>query len=129
MRTLIALLLAAHGIGHVLFIANAWGYWTTGEARSWLIGNALGFGKRAEGIFSLLWLVPALGFVIGGWALVASQGDARAILLSAAAISLTMVVLWWGSLVTVNAFFALLVDVAVIAYLLFRPGTVIAPGS
>ena len=127
MRTLIALLLVVHGIGHVLFIANAWGYWTTGDTRSWLFGRALGLGQRVEGFFGLLWLVPAMGFVAGGWALVESQGDARLLLLSAAAISLTMIVVWWGSLVTASAFFALLVDLAVIAYLLFRPETVIAP--
>ena len=129
MRTLIALLLAFHGLGHLLFIANAWGYWTTSATRSWLFGAALRSGRRVEGIFGLLWLVPAFGFVVGAWALVASQGDARLVLLSTAAISLTMLVVWWGSLVTASAFFALLVDLAVIAYLLFRPETVIAPSS
>jgi hypothetical protein len=35
-RALLAIVLFAHGVGHLLFVANSWGYWRGGEAgRSW----------------------------------------------------------------------------------------------
>jgi hypothetical protein len=63
-RYLITISLFAHGVGHLLFVANSWGYWKGGEeGHSWLFSGMLGVGQAVEGIFGLLWFIPLVGFV------------------------------------------------------------------
>jgi len=114
-RLLIAIVLFAHGVGHLLFVTNSWGYWRGGKAgRSWLFSGLLGAGQVVEGIFGLLWLVPLVGFVAVSWGYFTQQGWWPQLALASAVVSLVMIVLWWGSLVTGSAFFALVVDIVVI---------------
>lgn len=114
-RLLIAIVLFAHGVGHLLFVANSWGYWRGGEAgRSWLFSGLLGAGQAVEGIFGLLWLVPLVGFVAVSWGYFTQQGWWPQLALASAGISLAMIVLWWGGINTSSAFFALVVDIVVI---------------
>ena len=114
-RYLIGIVLFAHGVGHLLFLANSWGYWKGGEeSSSWLFSGLLGAGQAVEGIFGLLWLIPLIGFVAVSWGYLAHQGWWPQLALAAATISLVMIVLWWGSLVTGSAFFALVFDIVVI---------------
>jgi hypothetical protein len=64
LRYLITAALFAHGVGHLLFLANSWGVWKGDEeTRSWLFSGVLGAGQTVEGIFGLLWLIPLAGFV------------------------------------------------------------------
>jgi len=120
-RYLLTIALFAHGVGHLLFLANSWGYWKGGEeARSWLFSEMLGAGQSVEGIFGLLWLIPLIGFVAVSWGYLTHQGWWPQLALASAAISLAMIVLWWGSLVTGSAFFALVFDLAVIAVVLWQ---------
>ena len=45
-RLLVAIVLFAHGVGHLLFVANSWGFWRGGEAgRSRLFSGLLGAGQ------------------------------------------------------------------------------------
>ena len=128
LRYLITVALFAHGVGHLLFLANSWGYWKGGEGgRSWLFSGVLGVGQILEGIFGLLWLIPFVGFVAVSWGYLTHQGWWPQLALASAAISLAMIVLWWGSLVVGSAFFALVFDLAVIAVVLWqlRSGAVI----
>jgi hypothetical protein len=121
LRYLIAIALFAHGVGHLLFLANSWGYWKgSEEGRSWLFSGVLGAGQAVEGIFGLLWLIPLLGFVAVSWGYLTHQGWWPQLALASAAISLTMIVLWWGGLVVGSAFFALVFDSAVIAVVLWQ---------
>ena len=77
-RLLIAIVLFAHGVGHLLFVANSWGFWRGGEAgRSWLLSGLLGAGQAVEGILGLLWLVPLVGFVAVSWGTLPSRGGGR----------------------------------------------------
>jgi hypothetical protein len=129
LRYLITLALFAHGVGHLLFLANSWGVWKGDEeGRSWLFSGMLGAGQTLEGVFGLLWLIPLVGFVAVSWAYLTHQGWWLQLALASAAISLAMIVLWWGSLVVGSAFFALLFDLAVIAVVLWqlRSGAVIS---
>jgi hypothetical protein len=131
LRYLIAMALFAHGIGHLLFLTNSWGIWKGGdEGRSWLFSGILGAGQIVEGIFVLLWLISLVGFVAVSWGYLAHQGWWLQLALVSAAISLAMIVLWWGGLVVGSAFFALVFDQAVIAVVLWqlRSGAVISWG-
>ena len=121
LRYLIAIALFAHGVGHVLFLANSWGYWRGNEEwRSWLFSGVLGAGQAVEGIFGLLWLVPLVGFVGVTWGYFTHQEWWPQLMLASAAISLVMIVLWWGGLVTGSAFFALVFDIVVIVVVLWQ---------
>lgn len=95
LRYLIAIVLFAHGVGHLLFVANSWEFWRGGEAgRSWLFSEMLGVGQTVEGIFGLLWLVPLVGFVTLTWGYFTHQGWWPQLALASAVVSLVMIVLW-----------------------------------
>jgi hypothetical protein len=128
-RYLITIALFTHGLGHLLFLANSWGVWKAGdEDRSWVFSGVLGAGQTLEGILGLLWLIPLVGFVAVSWGYLTHQGWWPQLAQASAAISLAMIVLWWGSLVVGSAFFALVFDLAVIAVVLWqlRSGAVIS---
>ena len=130
LRYLIAIALVAHGVGHVLFLANSWGYWRGNEeGSSWLFSEVLGAGQAVEGIVGLLWLVPLVGFVAVTWGYLTHQGWWPQLVLASAAISLVMIVLWWGSLVTGSAFFALVFDLVVIVVVLWQLSSGAAPSG
>ena len=115
LRYLITVALFAHGLGHLLFLANSWGLWKGAEeGRSWLFSGMLGAGQTLEGIFGLLWLIPLIGFAVVSWGYLSHQGWWPQLALVSAAISLAMIVLWWGGINTSSAFFALVVDIVVI---------------
>src|SRR5829696_936093 len=129
LRYLITIALFAHGVGHLLFLANSWGLWKGAEeGRSWLFSGILGVGQTLEGIFGLLWLIPVAGFVAVSWGYLTHQGWWPQLALASAAISLLMIFLWWGSLAVGSVFFALVFDLAVIAVVLWqlRSGAVIS---
>ena len=120
-RCLIAIALIAHGVGHLLFLANSWGYWKGDEeGRSWFFSGVLGAGQTLEGILGLVWFIPLIGFVAVSWGYLAHQGWWPQLALASAAISLAMIVLWWGGLITGSAFFALVFDLAVIGLVLWQ---------
>jgi hypothetical protein len=120
-RYLITIALFAHGIGHLHFLINSWGLWKGGDdGHSWLFSGILSAEQTVEGIFGLLWLIPLVGFVAVSWGYLTHQSWWPQLALACAAISLAMIVLWWGGLVVGSAFFALVFDVAVIAVVLWR---------
>jgi hypothetical protein len=120
-RYLVTAALFAHGVGHLLFLANSFGYWKgEEEGRSSLFSGILGAEQTVEGIFGLLWLIPLVGFVAVSWGYLTQGGWWPQLALASAAISLAMIVLWWGSLVVGSAFFALVFDLAVLVIVLVR---------
>ena len=65
------------------------------------------------------WLAFVLGFLFSGIAL-SIYFRSWVDLVVPTAISLALIVLWWGSLVTGSAFFALVFDLAVIVVVLWQ---------
>jgi hypothetical protein len=128
-KIVIACALLAHGIGHTLFLMNAWGVAKTEAGHSWLLGGVLRLGQTAEGGIGLLWLVPFAGFLFGTWGYITGQQGWQPWLLASAAISAVMVVLWWNGINTASAFFALAFNIVVIVALVWMRGTAAAtPG-
>lgn len=66
-KAVVALAVLAHGIGHVLFVANAWGYWKGDVGRPSFFTNVLHASSSVEGIVGILWLLPLVGFVAAAW--------------------------------------------------------------
>jgi len=122
LRYLLTIALFAHGVGHLLFLANSWGYWNGDEEGSlwWLFSGVLGAGQTPQGILGLVWLVPLIGFVAVSWGYLTHQGWWPQLALASAAVSLTMIMVCWGSLLTGSAFFALVFDLAVIVVVLWQ---------
>ena len=81
LRLFIVLVLVAHGVGHSIGIAGGWGNnaWG-GSGESWLLTPVLG---RSAGVLEgLIWLIPAIGFVAAGGALLAGLDAWRALALA-----------------------------------------------
>jgi hypothetical protein len=95
LRYLLTVALFAHGLGHLLFLANSWGLWKGAEeGRSWLFSGMLGAGQTLEGIFGLLWLIPLVGFVAVSWGYLTHQGWWPQLALGSAVFSSALIVLW-----------------------------------
>lgn len=121
-KIVIMVALLMHGIGHGLFIANAWGAWKTETGHSWLFGGVLRMGQSLEGLLGLLWLVPMLGFLFGTWTYVTGGHDWQFVLVAAAAVSSVMVVLWWNGINASSAFFALAFNLIVLGVAIWSWG-------
>jgi hypothetical protein len=129
LRTIIALALGMHGVGHALFVGNAWGYWKTGGiGRARLFADVLGAGQPLDRGAGLLMLVPLVGFSAAAAGLLAGQGW-RPLALASAIVSAGLVLLFAGGLNTSSAFFAVAFDVAVIAYMLWYQRAAAGAGS
>lgn len=115
LKLLLALVVGAHGIGHVLFLVPLLGVADWGQStRSWLLGE----GWPARGVGSLLWLAAIVGFVavvVGFW-----SGAAwwRPLAVAAAAVSTVGLILFWTNPLASPAVSALVFNLLVLAALL-----------
>ena len=120
-RMLFMVAMLLHGIGHVLFLMNTWGYWKVGQGRAWLFADVLRLGQSGEGMIGLIWLVPLVGFVIVAWGFLVQQAWWGALALSMAILSSVLILLFWNSLNSSSAFFALMFNVVVLMVVIWQP--------
>jgi hypothetical protein len=120
-RYLIAVVLMAHGIGHLMPFMAAWmpqisrvGF----SDASWIFSEGVRVDSRIGQAFGLLGLVVLIGFVAGSLGLVTHQIWWPMVTIAAAAISIVVIVPWFAAWPTGSIVGALLVDVAVFAALL-----------
>jgi hypothetical protein len=128
-KLLISIVLMMHGIGHLLFAANAWGIWKTEAAQSWLWSGVLRMGVGLEGLLGLFWLVPMAGYLAGAWGYFTEQQWWQPVLLVSAVTSSILVLLWWGGINTSSAFFALLVNAIVLGLILWQGEPLMVAGK
>ena len=113
LRLFIVLVLVAHGVGHSIGIAGGWGNnaWG-GSDESWLLTPVLG---RSAGVLEgLIWLIPAIGFLAAGGALLAGLDAWRTLALASSAVSLVAIGLYPQQLASFSMVGAVLVDLAVV---------------
>lgn len=97
LRTVLVLVIGAHGIGHILFLMPLLGIADWGQTpRSWLLTGE----TAARLIGSLLWVVVIIGFVVAVAGLMGQHPWWRTAALVAAAISTVGLILFWGNPVT-----------------------------
>lgn len=113
LRLFIVLVLVAHGIGHSIGVAGGWGNnaWG-GSDESWLLTPVLG---RSAGVLEgLIWLIPAIGFVAAGGALLAGLDSWRVLALASSVGSLVAFGLFPQQLPTFSLVAAVVADLAVV---------------
>jgi hypothetical protein len=129
LRAIIALALALHGIGHLLFAANAWGYWKTNETAQMRLTDVIGAGRIGEGAAGLFMLIPLVGFLAITWGYLAHAAWWGPLALATAVLSGGLILLCWGGINTSSALFALVFDIAVVGYALWQGRAMVSFGG
>ncbi len=111
LRIALAVVVGAHGIGHILFLVPLLGIADWGQStHSWLLGA----GSPAKIIGSLLWLVATIGFIVVAVGLFGETTWWRPLAVISALVSLVGLILFWSTPAASPAFFALLFNAGVI---------------
>ena len=109
-RQPLALVVAAHGIGHILFLVPLLGITDWGQTtRSWLLG-----GVSTQIIGSALWLAAIVGFTALAFGLVRRTGWLRSMAAGASLVSLAGLALFWATPASSSAFCAAAFDLVVL---------------
>ena len=120
-RFIIAIILLAHGIGHIMPFMAAWTP-QTGKVgfsnASWIFSGGVGVSSLIGQAFGLLGLIALIGFVAGTLGLVTQQIWWPTVTIAAAAISIVTIIPWVTAWPTGSMIGALLVDAAVLIALL-----------
>lgn len=118
-RLILALVLVAHGIGHVLFLAPCLGFTQWGQsAHSWLLTRIVG-DVPTRAIGGLLWLVVIVGLMAAGVGLLGQQSWWRTLAVGSAGVSLLALILFAGGIGTQPLLSAALMDIAILVALLW----------
>lgn len=115
LRVILSLVIAAHGIGHVLFLVPLLGAVDWGQStRSWLFTDA----STARIIGSILWIMALIGFGAAVYGLLSQQPWWRSAAVIAAVVSTGGLLVFWASPVTSPVVAALIVDAVIVGALL-----------
>lgn len=116
-RALLAVVVGAHGIGHVLFLVPLLGIVDWGQStRSWLL-TEMGGDMLARVVGSVLFLAATAGFIAVAVGIFGQQEWWRGLAIGSAMVSIIGLVLFWATPVSSSTFFALAFDVAVLVAL------------
>jgi hypothetical protein len=125
----LAIVVFAHGVGHLLFLGPAVGLgnWAGQTGQSWILSGSLGDGV-ARAIAAIVWSSVVVLFVAGVGGFLAGTDWWRAVMIAAAAVSIVGIVAYWDGIATTNAIFALVVDVLILGSLVLAhwPSTQLA---
>lgn len=114
LRTVLALVLAAHGIGHILFLAPLVGVTSWGQtAPAWLRPDM----TLVRLIGAALWIAVLIGFGAAAVGLLGQQSWWRTAALIASIVSVIGLIVFWTNPVTGPTIAALIVNLLVVAAL------------
>jgi len=128
MRFIFGIFIVLHGLVHLLYFGQSTRYfelkpgmlWPDG---SWVFSRLLG-NEAARNLASISLILAAMGFIVGGIGILASQAWWRPVVVSAATFSsIVYVVFWNGKMKNLDAqgVVGILIDVAILlAVLIFR---------
>ena len=123
LRVVSAIVLVAHGLGHVLGFLAAWTSITMGfTGRPWIFGGAE-IGSPVGKLFGLVWLVALAGFVAAGYALYRDESWWGTVAVAASILSLAVILPWWNTVTPGSRFGAVLVDMIAIAVVVGQRAT------
>jgi hypothetical protein len=120
MNVVLALVVLAHGIGHVLFLAPTvrFANWADQTGHSWLVTPLLG-DMATQLVGGLIWIATIALFVAGAGGFLGGQDWWRAATVAGAILSIVGIVLMWDGIATTNAVLALVFDVLILGSLLW----------
>lgn len=119
LRWVVAIVLLAHGVGHIMGFMASWTYVPMGFTdRPWLLSDAVTVHSIVGRVFGLLWLVAMGAFLVGVYGLIGHQTWWRPLLIAAALISLFVILPWWNTVTPGSKIGAAVVDVVVLIALL-----------
>lgn len=115
LRVVLAILVGAHGIGHILFLmplvsSTSWGQ----AAQSWLLGD----GGLAKGVGVLIWLVALVGFLVAAFGIFRETDWWQTAAVVSTAVSTLGLILFWSKPVTSPAISALVFNLIILVSLL-----------
>jgi hypothetical protein len=118
MRFVLAFLLVAHGIAHLVGFVSSWKLATLSELpyKTALFSGRVDVGDAGIRVLGVLWLLAALAFLIAAFAVAIEAGWAVRFTLAAVIASLILCVVGWPGArigVAVNVGFALLLAIVV----------------
>lgn len=126
-RAVLAIIVGAHGIGHVLFLVPLLGIADWGQSTSsWLLSNE-GLMKVAGGV---IWAVALVGFVAAAIGIFGQLSWWRTAAMIASLVSLVGLALFWENPPTQPAVAAAIFDIVVLlALLVFKwpPSSLVGP--
>ena len=119
LRIVLAVVVLAHGVGHVLFLGPVAGLgaWAGQTGHSWLLTSAIG-ESATRAVATLVWTAAIVLFVAGVGGFLGGAAWWRGVTVAAAAVSIAGIVVFWDGIATTNAIFALVTDVVILGALL-----------
>ncbi len=115
LRIVLAVAVAAHGIGHILFLMPLLSSTTWGQsAQSWLLGD----GGLAKGLGALIWLVALVGFVAAAFGIFRETDWWQMAAIMSAVVSTVGLILFWTRPTTSPAVSALVFNLLILISLL-----------
>jgi hypothetical protein len=118
LRIILALVVGAHGIGHILFLVPSLGIADWGQStQSWLLTNALG-DTLTRLIGAAIWLLGTLGFGVATFGIFTQTEWWRSLTVASSIVSIVGLALFWANPAASSAFFAFAFDAAVLVALL-----------
>lgn len=115
LRIVLAFVVAAHGIGHILFLMPLVSSTTWGQsAQSWVLGG----NGLAKVVGSVIWLVSLVGFWAAAFGIFRETAWWQTVAIVSAAVSTVGLILFWTRPSTSPAISALVFNLLVLAALL-----------
>lgn len=118
LRIGVALVVFAHGVGHILFLGPVLGLgnWAGQSGQSWLLTGVLG-DTATRAVATLTWSAVIVLFVAGVGGFLAGADWWRGATIAAAALSIAGIAGFWDGIATTNAIFALVTDLLILGAL------------
>ena len=119
LRIVLAVVVVAHGVGHILFLGPVVGLgaWANQTGHSWLLTSAIG-EAATRAIATLVWTTVIVLFIAGVGGFLAGAAWCPGVTVTAAALSIAGIVVFWDGIATSSAIFALVTDAVILGSLL-----------
>jgi hypothetical protein len=119
LKLVLAVVVLAHGVGHLLFLGPSLRVvdWAGQTSHSWLLTGALGDGPT-RAIASIIWIATIVLFVAGVCGYLLGTPWWQGATVAGAIVSIVGIVLFWDGLASSSAAFALVFDAVVLVTLL-----------
>jgi hypothetical protein len=119
LRLILAIVLIAHGIGHIMGFLAAWTNVPMGFSdRPWLLSTGVTVSSAVGKAFGLLWLVALVAFVVAGLGVLLRADWWPMLAIAGSVVSLIAILPWWNTVASGPRIWASLVDVVTIVVLL-----------